>query len=481
VADSDNLIKQLDKTYIVRDTPSGASTALAVAAEAGDTTVTVDSDATFAAGDPIRIGTEFNWIDGTPASDVITLARPLTNDWPIDTAVVEQSAYDVGPALSDGVTWSLATPSTDVLTADRRIAFAKLRGASTGRIGWQSPNFTPHHFAFATGMNLTRVTGSGTSAAPTVIQTDGGEFGEARNQAYIVEAATFGGGIRGIEFWGASSVLDNLSVNLGRGAIVQLPFSAAPSAGGMFETATYDFTTVDTYAAASGKVWDALSAVGLFVDTGTTTTLNGGLTAGATALVLTSGASFANEDWVKISGAGGVQYVQLKDKSTNNFNTKQPIFRGIATGATVTLVTKTPFAAVGGGGVTLGLSVTSTDIPDATKALPIETRIGAAALSFAVGITDITLTNLARVLGIPAADIVGSDRLPLKTDSLGTQGIDGAYLEGATKDGSATMVIVAGCDVDISNIASTWTNQGDAAELPLNLVPTSLLTIQQYT
>lgn len=480
MANSDNLIKQLTAAWVFRDKPSGASTQLASAAAAGDTTVTVDADDNFADGDPIRIGTELNFVSGTPASEVVTLARALTNAWPVDTAVVQYAAYRQGQVLSDGATWSITAPTTDVLTAMQRIAFAKLSGAKTARIGWPSPNVTPHHLVFALGMNLSRVTGSGTSSSPRVLQTDGSEFGEARNMAYVVQAETFDGSNLFIEFWGASAVLDNISLPLSRGQVVQLPYAAAPTAGGMFETTDHDFTEDLTYQAAPGKVWDALSAVGLFVDTVTTTTLNGALSAGDTSITLTSAASFADEDWVKISGTGGVQYVQVTGKSTNTFTTKQPIYRAVATGATVTKVTATPFAATGPSGVTLNFGVTSQDITDATKALPIETRIGAAALSFAVGVTDISLANIAHALGIPASEIASSARLPIKTDTLGTQGIDGAYLTGTTKDGSTTMVIVAGCDVDISNISSTWTNQGEAAELPLNLVPTSLLTLQQY-
>jgi hypothetical protein len=484
MAAKDNLIDKLKKVWILRTkTGTFGSTTLSSAAAATDTTIDVTADTNFTAGDPIRIGTgetlEFNWVDSV-ASDVITLARPLSMAHDSGAAVVEYVAWDMGPPLADGVNWSFAGQSVDINVGTQRAVFATLAGFISRTLGWTLPSFTPRLFAFATGMGLSRVGGSGTSAAPTYVRTDGSEFGEEADQTYIAQAETVSGDDIGVEFWGASTRVDNLSVALSRGQATPVPMSAS-AANSMFTHDVYDFTTDATGAAAAGTVWDSLQSVGLFVDTGTTTTLNGALSADATALVMTSGASFANGDWIKISGANGVEYTQLKDKSTNNFNLTIPVYRAIGNGVTITLVTETPFAAVAPAGVTLGVAVASQDINSAIAASPIHTRLGAATITIACGITDVTLANLAYALGVPQSDIVSATRFLASATNLGTENIDGVYLTGITKNGAVTRVIGAGTQVDIANVASTWTNQGEAAAIPFTVKPTSYLALTQYS
>src|SRR5690606_12108505 len=102
-------------------------------------------------------------------------------------------------------------------------------------------SFTPALFAFATGMELTRITGSGTAASPTVLTTAGGEFGEAANQIYIAQALTVDGNPIAVEAWNASTRVENLSANLSRGQATPLPFSAS-TASFLFEEGAYEFT-----------------------------------------------------------------------------------------------------------------------------------------------------------------------------------------------------------------------------------------------
>lgn len=484
MATSDLLIKRITNTYIGRDaTGTAGATTLAAPADAGDTTIDVGAITNFADGDAIRIGSELNWVDGAPTSGQIALGRPLTQGHASGTAVVELTIYDVGPVLDSGVNWSLATPQVNVQVADRLVPFTRLKQNTQARIGWQSPAVTTHHMAFALGLALSRVAGSGTATAPYHFTTDGSEFGEATEQCYIAMAELVNGDEIAVEYWGCYGVVENLSLTLARGAVVPLPFLAQSTAGVLFEQGDlpYGFTPASTYKPTTGKVWDALSAVGLMVDTATTTSLNGAVAAGATSITLTSGASFNNDDWVKLSGANGVQYVQLTAKATDTFTTKQKIYRDLGSGITVTKVTPTPFATVGQGGVTMSLAVAGEAINDATKALPIYTRPGLATLSFGCGLTSVSLDNLALVLGVPASDIVTADRLKAFTDGIGTRIVDGMYFEGATKDGSVTRVVVNGCEVDIANFASTWTNTGQASELPFAVIATNAVTFEQYT
>lgn len=483
MAAKDNVLDTLLWAAIARDTSGGAADELDAAAEAGDITIAVDDDTGFTDGMPIRIGSgeeaEFNWISGSPASDVITLGRKLKKGHATGSPVVQQTAYDQGPPLQSGVVHTVSGQETPIPVATQKLPIAVLKGVPTFRINWQGPAFTPHLFAFSVGAHLTRVVGSGTAAAPTSITFDGSEFGEAGNQTYIAQGRTFGGQVRGIEFWGASTVIENLSMVLARGQQTPLPYGAAPSSAVMYETNPYPWTRDSTYSASGNKVWDALSEIGIFAREGTSTTLNGAVNAGATTIVLASGASFANGDWIEISNPAGTQYTQLKDKSTNNFDLTIPVYRGVASGVTIRKVTMVPFAATGPNGVTFGGTVTSEDLLDATKALPIATRIGAATLSFAFSVTDLTPENIARALGV-AESAVADGSLAALASNVGLANIDGVYLKGATKDGSTTLAIAAGCQNSLANFTSTWTNQGQA-ELPMSLTPTSCITLAQWS
>src|SRR5690606_5813370 len=115
-------------------------------------------------------------VDGSPASDIITLGRPLVNSHASGTVVVEQVSYDMGPPLAEGATWNLQGTSVEIPVATQRFPFASLPGFNTLSLAWPLPSFTPALFAFATGMSLSRVTGSGTAATPTVVSTDGSAF-----------------------------------------------------------------------------------------------------------------------------------------------------------------------------------------------------------------------------------------------------------------------------------------------------------------
>lgn len=479
MADNENIIDRLVSFYVARATST--VTALASDASIGDSTIEVDSDASFADGDPIIIsGEEFNWVDGTPASDVITLARPLSRGHAVDAVVAKATVYDMGPPLAEGVTWSMQGSKVDIPIATDRFPITTLPGFVDQTLSTTLPSLTPHLFAFAMGMNLTRVTGSGTEASPTALVTAGGEFGEAGGMVYIARAVTVKGDPLAVEAWNAAAAVESFSLNLSRGQATPLPVGCS-SPYKMISKDAHDYTVTATYAAAAGSVWDALSEVGFYVDTPTTTTLSGAVSAGATAIVMASGASFSNGDTVKISGALGDEYHVLKDKSTNNFNTRWPVQRNLGSGVTITLVTPTKIAAVAPAGVTMAVNTTSTPVNSAVHSSPIHRRVGTVTITLSTGIIDVTLENLAYCHGVPQGDIVGATRFLADETNIGSVNVDGFYLKGRSKNGDVIQFIGAGCQIDLTSFTSTWTNQGEASSIPFTAQPTSNLVMLQYT
>jgi hypothetical protein len=97
-------------------------------------------------------------------------------------------------------------------------------------------------------------------------------------------------------------------------------------------------------------------------------------------------------------------------------------------------------------------------------------------LSFAV--IDFILTNFARALGIPAANIV-SGRLPLTGATIATDIVQGAYVKGVLQDGFTVWINVWGCSQDVSSFAAKLTNSGTPS-LPIAFKPASAVHFIQH-
>ncbi len=479
MSDKSTVLDKLDFAYIVRKTAT--TTTLATSASATDTTIDVADDTSFSDGDAILINGELSWIDGSPTSDTITLGRPLQRAHDSGVTVTKATVYDTGAVLQEGANWSLQGTSVDIPVATARLPIATLDGSKTMSLGWTGPSISAHLFALATGIPLAKVVGSGTAATPTVLTTDGSEFGTEVDQVYIVGGTTFGGTTLAIEAWQGSTRVEGFNLPLARNQATPLPFNCSTSTF-LFETGGYTgaFTPDNTYAANGGSVWNILTEAGIFIKTATTTTLNGAVSAGATSATLTSGTSFSDDDWVLISAGGGDEITQLKNKSTNTFGLKIPAYRNWASGVTVTKLTKVLWADIDQSGATVALNTSSEDVPSALSATAVATRIGAAEMSVNFNVINQSLANIAYSLGVPQSDIV-SGRFLADGDNIGSAVIPGAWLQGSTKNGATVSMIFNGVNLDLSSIVSNWTSTGAGATLPQTWKPTSCITMTQYS
>lgn len=482
MAAKDDVLKQLTSLKVHLDqTSTPGSTTITAAAGKAAVTLTVAAITNFTAGDTIRIGSgdemEVAVISGAPAGLVITIAEGLQYAHAIAEPVVEMVTYDLGPIGVDGVSFTANGESVEVPVSTSRMPLATLLGFVDLALGATLPTFTPEMYAIAVGALQSYVKGAGTAVSPKSLTLTGAEFGSQSNIGVTAEGVTFGGGIVRIDLWGCTADYTGVSLTLSRGQVVGLPCSWVGARGAVSSTA-FPGTSDISIRPAKANVWDALTQVGYFVDTATTTTVAVGAVAVDAVLInFTSATSFANDEWFRIGLGSDAQFFQVASKSTNAVTTKTPVKSAIANGATITKVTATDLGRPSAAGVTLATGGQTTPIRSATSRPSLGLRLGSSSIQLSLGLIAWSLTNFARMFGIPAADIV-SNRMTL--NNIGTVGIDGLYLTGITKGGLIQTIVVTGSDIDPSGLSLTMNNTGDASPLPINAKPTGYVQLQQY-
>lgn len=479
-----NVIKQLSKVFLVLDTTGTAgSTTLTADAAVAATALTVAAITNFAAGDLIRIGAgeemELGVITGAPSGNTINLVSPgLVYAHLTGEAVVEQTAFDLGDVEAGGVSLSFTGESTDVQVATKRLAFTTLRGFLDASVEFSLPTFTLPNIAIAAGILQSVVRGAGTAADPTELTTDGNEFAGVSNASIVAVGTKYDGTYIRAELWGVDFDYTGVNFSLTRGQLAAVPVRAVAAAGGAFFSTNYGFTPSTALVVTKGKVWDSLTEVGFFLDTATTTTVNGALSAGATSLVMTSGTSFADGDWVRIGSGDTAQFLWLGTKSTNTFTLRTRNFRAIGNGLTITKVTPTKFAGISPDGATLSLGGSVEPLRVAERPMSIGIRAGAATVSLAYATVDVSLANIARALGIPSAQ-VANNRLPVGS-LIGAATLEGVYAKGLLQDGNTAWVISAGNAMDVSQVQTVINNSGPAATVPMVVKPSSYVQFLQH-
>lgn len=479
-----NVIKQLSKVFLVLDnTGTFGSTTLSAAAAVGATSLTVTAITNFASGDLIRVGAgeemELAQITGAPSGNTINLVSPgLVYAHAIGEAVVEQTAFDLGDIEAGGVGISFAGESTDIQVATKRLAFTTLRGFLEASVEFSLPTFTLPNLAIAAGILQSTIRGVGTAADPTELTTDGQEFAGVANASIVAVGTKYDGTYIRAELWGVDFDYTGVNFGLTRGQLAAVPIRAVAAAGGAFFSTNYAFTPSTALVSTKAKVWDSLTEVGYFLDTATTTTVNGAVSAGATSLIMTSGTSFAEGDWVRIGSGDTAQFLWLGTKSTNTFTLRTRPFRAIASLATITKVTPTKFAGISPDGASLALGGSVESIRIAERSLSIGVRAGAATVSLNFATVDVSLANIAMALGIPAAQ-VANNRLPVGV-LIGTATLEGVYAKGLLQDGTIAWVISSGNAMDVSQVATTINNSGPAATIPMTVKPSSYVQFLQH-
>lgn len=481
MAAKDKVIKQLTSLFICRDaTGTFGSTTLTAANAKGTSALTVAAITNFAAGDTIRIGSgeemEIGVITGTPSGNTINLTEPLQFAHASGEPVVEMVAYDVGDVAESGVAFSVSGESVDIPVSTSRFPLASITGFVEASIAATLPTVQLEGVAHAVGALLSQISGASSALSPRQLTLNGNEFGGQANIGIVALGVTMDGSIIRLELWGCDADYTGVAFTLSRGQPVGVPMRFVGARGAISST-TFPGTADTTLRNSKAKVWNALSEVGYFLDTVTTTTVAvGAVAADAVLINMTSATSFAVDEWVRIGSGNRAQFFQIASKVSNAVTMKQKAKYGIDLGATITKVTPTSLGAPSAAGVSVGFGGTVTPLRSSTYATAIGLRQGTAQVTLGFGLIEHSLANFERALGIPSGTASGN-RLPLNL--IGTGTIEGLYAKGLLAGGETAWVIAAGCSIDASNVETSITNSGDAAALQITAKPSSYLQFLQ--
>jgi hypothetical protein len=476
------VIKQLNTVLILSDgTGAVGNTTSTAAVAAAATVIPVAATTNFAIGDTIRVDSgelvELAVVSVVTAGVSLTVSDPLTFAHASGVAVVEQFAYDIGD-VEGGVTVRGAAQTSDVLVATRRMAYTILNGYTDLSIEFGSPVVTLGMLAFALGIPLTNVLGAGTTADPFSLVTDGNDFTSEANMSIVAIGVTMDGVPLRVELWGVDMDPSGFSLAMKTGTHAATPMKGVAAAGGVVTTNASAYVANTSQKAVKGKTFDLIQDMGMFIDSGTTTTTSAILNIGdKTNFAVVASAGFAIADWVRIDTGDSVEFHQVDAiPDGTHLSIRSRIKFAHASGVAVTKQTLTSFGNIAEDGATLSISGSSTPIRSATRRLSLGVKPGSAAMNMAAAVIDHSLSNIARALGIPQASIVGA-RLPIDGTKIGTDVVNGVYFRGVTQDGWKLWVNLWSTSQDLSGFLLALNNTG-VQTLPIAYRPLVVHFIQ---
>ncbi len=304
------LLRRLRSVAVLRDKPGGITTALNdAAASAGDTTITVDSDAGMVAGQRFRIG-DGETIESVEVSsvagNVVTLVNPLALDHDDNDAFVQQLAYDLGD-VKGSVDLNQTLETTDLQSSMRRLVFQTIEGFMTTAFGFTVFGFTMEVFCAAMGIPFASINGTGaSSASPKSLATDFNDVDSVQNVCLLATAILQDGSIKTYEAWGVYADYSSWQAQLAMGQDGAVPMKFG-CFGTLVEQDGAPTVTLDTSVkAGKGKVPAELTGVGLWVehDTPAATSLAADVAAGASSVVVADATGYDAEDWMALGEEG---------------------------------------------------------------------------------------------------------------------------------------------------------------------------------
>lgn len=482
MAAKQKVLKQVKQAILIRDqTTSPGNTTLTAAAAKGATALQVAAITNFSVGDTIRVGQgedmERCTIVAPLTGTTINVANGLDHAHVSGDVVIEQAAYDLGDIVDGSGEFSVTGDSVDVPVSTQRLSLAIMNGFADMTAKLTLPGFSLYNFAHALGMLLAEVTGAQTQASPRQIVSDGTEIAGDINMCLVLVGLAMDNTPVVAELWGVDMDYTGLSLKLSRGAVAGVPLAAA-GCGGVLTTVLPDYTILTTLRPTKSDLWDALTEVGYFLDTGTSSTISGTPAADATTITLASAAGFASGDWIKINSGSSVEYHWIDSIATNTLTLRTRLLRAQVNGAVVKKVTPTPMAGCSEDGVSLDFGGSLDKIRFATRKFTAGLRPGAAQLSIGWGLTELSLFNFASAMGIPQSEIANS-RLPIG-DKVGTSQIEGMYARGTTKGGGNVWLNAWGNDMDVSSLPTSFNNRGTLPTVQLKGKPSSGFQMLSY-
>lgn len=476
-------LSRLKALYIGRNkTGTALNTTLSANVAKGATSITVAAITNGTDGEAIRIGSgndaELNKISGAPSGSTINLAWPTQRAHVTGEAAREVTIFDHGAPDEGGVDFFTTGETVDVAVSTQRMPIASVKGYQGAGAEGAWPYFDLFTFATALGMDLAKVTGSGTAASPRQLITDGNEMGEEIDVFVVAAGVLVDGTEAWLELWGCTMDYTAVNSTLGRGNPPRIPFRARASAGGVMTTTAPGYAIDTTYRASKTKVWRALTEVGIRSPSGSgvDTTLTAAAAAGAVSLTVDDSTGAAAGDRVKVGTGSDAEYPIVADApDANTITLRTKLLRGHVIGEAVVEQAETAFAGITEAGLSLQVSGSVRPVRIATSPLEAGIIPGDAMVTLGFNLGDIILANFARALGIPQAAIVGA-RLPVDVE-IGTEDIDALYAKGVLQNGDIVVVDAWGFAQIIQEVRTKLSNR-DISSIPVSGKPATLQLLQ---
>lgn len=228
---------------LVPATSSAAATTVTAAVAVGAATLTVAAITNIAVGDEIALGTGENkevvkvHASTAPSGNTVTLDAlhlPLKAHDIGETAVRLQQ-IDAGAVHSDGVTLAYEGDPTDIAAENQSFLFAQKTGFLEISMGFGVLGYMVENLVLALGMLLSRITGSGTTAAPRELYIDLTDTDGAINEE--TDCCWRFTGVRKdrtvVEYTALACEIDPtaFALEFGRGANMKVPIRLRPTGG----------------------------------------------------------------------------------------------------------------------------------------------------------------------------------------------------------------------------------------------------------
>lgn len=491
MANKNSLLKSLTSVLLTRDLVGGGNTTLNGAFNAGVSVITLTSATNFQIGDTVRVGsgsqTELATLIAGSTSPSFTISEPLAKNHLTGEVVVEQTAYDMGDITDGGVSANITREQSDVAVATRRLVYTILRGYGDLIAGFTLPGLSIENLAFALGIPITAVVGTGVSSVdPKSLVTDLNNISGELNVSLVCVGVLMDGTPVRVELWGADPDYSSLSLNMKRGALAGVPASFIATAGGRISNNASAYIANTQYRAGKGKVFDGLSEVGVFAIQPTTpanTTIaaasGGSNVKGARLISVVAATNMAVGDWLKLGSADTSEFHKVASIAALQISLDTPLLRDQAVGVAVVEQIQVPFGNISPDGVTLAFTGAVDKIREATQILTIGTRPGTAKAMVSFGILDWTVAALARAAGVDPTTIVGN--VLNINQLLGTAQTDGVYIKGVAQDGTTVWLLIWGCAQDVSSAALSMISSGAPSTVPTAWVPASGIALVNHT
>jgi hypothetical protein len=224
--DGTELLKRIDTLQVFRQQlTNGGATTLAAPATAGATAINLTANTSFTANDPIFIvganGFELNQITATTPTTAVPLLYKAAFAAPTGTPVLEAVATNLAHITEDGLSWSASAQLTDIFSALRAGAIARMFGQGTQEISFSLLGFNNLNFQTWLGIPEAEI-GAGTVADPHQVSLGSAAMGLQGFQCIRVTGTRLDGKTMLIDFNDAT-IAPSGAVTLNRNAPASLP------------------------------------------------------------------------------------------------------------------------------------------------------------------------------------------------------------------------------------------------------------------